>query len=102
VVGQEAMWLTCLLEGRKEVPNRGKIKTSDSFKDAVELLSDNIFLIIIEREQKKKERSNQSLSIFIHSCYTCTVSKLYRHANMKEIMICWAIWDSCSNSKFSL
>ena len=47
MVEQEAMWLTCLLEGRKEVPNRGKIKS-------VELLSDNIFLIIIEREQKKK------------------------------------------------
>lgn len=56
MVGQEAMWLTCLLEGRKEVPNRGEIKTSDSFKDAVELLSDNIFLIIIEREQKKKRQ----------------------------------------------
>lgn len=56
MVGQEAMWLTCLLEGRKEVPNRGEIKTSDSFKDAVELLSDNIFLIIIEREQKKKRK----------------------------------------------
>ena len=48
MVEQEAMWLTCLLEGRKEVPNRGKIKS-------VELLSDNIFLIIIEREQKKRK-----------------------------------------------
>ena len=46
------------------MPTRGEIKTSDSFEDAVELLSDNIFLIIIEKEQKKKESSNQSLSIF--------------------------------------